>query len=105
AGANFRTVDLSPRGRPVHSLHIVADSAAALEVKPEDAAHFAHLVAETGALFGARHYRNYHFLLTLSDHVAHFGLEHHESSDNRVGERFLIDEDTRKLSAILLPHE
>ncbi|PYI82175.1 MAG: peptidase M61 [Verrucomicrobia bacterium] len=105
AGAHFRTIDLSPRGRPAHSLHIVADSAAALEVKPEDAAHFAHLVAETGALFGARHYRNYHFLLTLSDHVAHFGLEHHESSDNRQAEKYLTDPDSLKLMALLLPHE
>src|SRR5439155_13984561 len=105
AGIHFRTVDLTPGANPSHALHMVADSAAALEIKPEDAGHFSHLVAETGALFGARHYRQYHFLLTLSEHVAHFGLEHHQSSDDRVGERFLIDEDTRKLSAILLPHE
>ena len=58
-----------------------------------------------GALFGARHYRAYHFLLTLSDHVAHFGLEHHESSDNRQGEKYLIDADSLKLKAGLLPHE
>jgi predicted metalloprotease with PDZ domain len=83
----------------------VADSAAALELKPADAAHFSHLVAETGALFGARHYRDYHFLLTLSDHVANFGLEHHESSDNRQPEKYLTDPDTLKLVALLLPHE
>ena len=65
--------------------------------KPEDARHFARLVPETGALFGARHYRAYHFLLTLSDHVAHFGLEHHESSDNRLGEKYLIDADLLKV--------
>jgi predicted metalloprotease with PDZ domain len=105
AGAHFRTVDLTPGAVPAHALHLAADSAAALELKPEDAAHFSQLVAETGALFGARHYGNYHFLLTLSDHVAHFGLEHHESSDNRLGERYLIDEEARKLGAILLPHE
>ena len=105
AGIHFRTVDLTPGANPSHALHMVADSAPALEIKPEDAGHFSHLVAETGALFGARHYRQYHFLLTLSEHVAHFGLEHHQSSDNRVGERFLIDEEARKLSAILLPHE
>jgi predicted metalloprotease with PDZ domain len=105
AGAYFRTVDLSPGARPPHFLHIVADSAAALELKPEDGRHFSHLVAETGALFGARHYRAYHFLLTLSDHVAHFGLEHHESSDNRVDEKYLIDADLLKLKAGLLPHE
>ena len=104
-GAHFRTVDLSPGAKPSHSLHIAADSAAALEMKPEDEAHFRHLVAETGALFGARHYRNYHFLLTLSDHVAHFGLEHHESSDNRQPEKYLTDPDPLKLMALLLPHE
>lgn len=105
AGAYFRTVDLSPGGKPPHSLHIVADSAAALEIKPEDSRHFSRLVAEAGELFGARHYRAYHFLLTLSDHVAHFGLEHHESSDNRQGEKYLIDADSLKLKASLLPHE
>jgi len=105
AGAHFRTVDLAPGVKPAHQLHVAADSAAALELKPADAAHFAHLVAETGALFGARHYRNYHFLLTLSDHVAHFGLEHHESSDNRQPEKYLTDPDTLKVMALLLPHE
>ena len=58
----------------------------------EQIEHYKNLVAETGALFGSRHYRNYHFLLTLSDHVASFGLEHHESSDDRIGERGLMDE-------------
>ena len=105
AGAYFRIVDLTPGGKPPHSLHIVADSAAALELKPEDSRHLSHLVAETGALFGARHYQAYQFLLTLSDHVAHFGLEHHESSDNRTGEKYLIDADSLKLKAGLLPHE
>jgi predicted metalloprotease with PDZ domain len=105
AGAYFRTVDLTPGGKLPHSLHIVADSEAALEIKPEDSRHFSRLVAETGELFGARHYRAYHFLLTLSDHVAHFGLEHHESSDNRQGEKYLIDADSLKLKASLLPHE
>ncbi|MHB8523905.1 MAG: M61 family metallopeptidase [Limisphaerales bacterium] len=105
AGAHFRTVDLSPGADPPHFIHIAGDSAAALEIKPDDQRHFSQLVAETGALFGARHYRSYHFLLTLSDHVAHFGLEHHESSDDRQGERYLIDEDPRKLMALLLPHE
>jgi predicted metalloprotease with PDZ domain len=105
AGAHFRTVDLSPGSKPPHFLHIVADSAAALEMKPEDGRHLSHLVAETGALFGSRHYTAYHFLLTLSDHVAHFGLEHHESSDNRQGEKYLIDADLLKLKAGLLPHE
>jgi predicted metalloprotease with PDZ domain len=105
AGAYFRSIDLSPKAGPAHELDIVADSAAALEIKPEDSRHFAHLVTETGALFGARHYRSYHFLLTLSEYVAHFGLEHHESSDNREGEKYLTDEEDRMSGAFLLCHE
>jgi predicted metalloprotease with PDZ domain len=60
---------------------------------------------EAGALFGSRHYRDYHFLFTLSDHVAHFGLEHHESSDDRLGERTLVDASQRSATAYLLSHE
>ena len=75
---------------------MAADSDRALEVAPDDIDHYRNLVKETGALFGARHYRNYHFLYTLSDHVAHFGLEHHESSDDRTGERTLIEPDRFK---------
>ena len=105
AGAYFRTVDLSPGAAPPHFLHMAADSAAALELNPEDARCFARLVPETAALFGARHYRSYHFLLTLSDHVAHYGLEHHESSDNREAEKYLVDPDLLKVRAGLLPHE
>jgi predicted metalloprotease with PDZ domain len=105
AGEYFRTVDLSPGSKPGHFLHMVADAASDLEIKPEDIGHFRHLVSEANALFGAHHYTSYHFLLTLSDRVAHFGLEHHESSDDRVAEKFLTDEDTRRLGASLLPHE
>jgi predicted metalloprotease with PDZ domain len=105
AGQYFRTIDLTPGGNTLQTLNLAADSAAALEIKPEDLRHFSHLVAEENALFGAHHYGSYHFLLTLSDHVAHFGLEHHESSDDREGEKYLTDEDQRKLSADLLPHE
>jgi predicted metalloprotease with PDZ domain len=105
AGEFYRTVELGEVGGAPHQLHIVADTAAALEIKPEDTARFARLVREANALFGAHHYRDYHFLLTLSDQVAHFGLEHHASSDNRTAENFLTDEDSRAVSADLLPHE
>jgi len=105
AGEFFRTIDLSPGKQPPHFLHIVADSAAALEIKPEDIHHFSQLVTEANALFGAHHYRGYHFLVTLSDQVSHFGLEHHESSDDRLGENYLTDESARTAAADLLPHE
>jgi len=104
-GAHYRTIDLgSDLGAP-HYLHLAGDSAQAVDIPKDLAAEFKNLVSETGALFGTRHYRDYHFLLTLSDHVAHFGLEHHESSDDRVDERTLIDSGPRTQSAFLLPHE
>lgn len=105
SGRHYRTVDLGTADGRAHLLHIAADSDRALEIEPATEAGYKNLVAEAGALFGARHYRDYHFLLSLSDHVAHFGLEHHESSDDRTGERFLIDEAPRSVDAPLLPHE
>jgi predicted metalloprotease with PDZ domain len=105
AGAMFRVVPLNPGSSPSHEIDIAADSAAALEMSPERAAAYSRLVDEAQALFGATHYRDYHFLLTLSDHTAHFGLEHHESSDDRIHERSLIDPDLWRRHASLLPHE
>ena len=105
AGAHYRTIDLGADGGLRHYLHLAADSDRAVEISPESTAGFKNLVAETGALFGSRHYRDYHFLLTLSDHVAHFGLEHHESSDDRVSERALVDDSLKTVTAGLLPHE
>ncbi|HXR03905.1 MAG TPA: M61 family peptidase [Verrucomicrobiae bacterium] len=105
AGEYFRVVDLSSGQPPVQVIDIVADSAAALEMKPEEIRHFSHLVTEANALFGAHHYRDYHFLLTLSDRVAHFGLEHHESSDDRLGENYLTDDSVLRASTDLMPHE
>jgi len=105
AGQYFRTIDLTPGELPPHFLHLAADSAAALEIKPDDIRHFTQLVKEANALFGAHHYRDYHFLLTLSDHVSHFGLEHHESSDDRCGENYLTDDGARRAFPDLLPHE
>lgn len=106
AGAHYRAVPLAaPAGAPEHVLHLVADSDAALQPKPEALAPLQHLVPEAYALFGAHHYGRYDFLLTLSDHVAHFGLEHHESSDNRLAERALLEEPLLLSGATLLPHE
>ncbi|MCA1609710.1 MAG: M61 family peptidase [Acidobacteria bacterium] len=105
AGKYFRVVPLSDSA-PAHRLDIAADSQAALEMTAHTLRALKNLVAETGALFGSRPYAHYDFLLTLSDSVAHFGLEHHQSSDNRVAERSLVDEDKRKANLRdLLPHE
>ena len=104
-GAHYKTFDLGTDMGIPHYLHVAADSDRALEAPQEVIEHFKKLVKETGVLFGARHYRSYHFLYTLSDHVAHFGLEHHESSDDRTGERSLIEPDILRASGYLLPHE
>src|SRR6202011_2140273 len=105
AGSHFRTVDLG--GTPAVSLHIAADSEAALEISPATTGRLRKLVQEATALFGATHYGEYHFLLTLSDRIGYEGIEHHQSSDNRLAERSLIDESLLRSSGVvtLLPHE
>ncbi|MFI5059188.1 MAG: M61 family metallopeptidase [Candidatus Acidiferrales bacterium] len=105
AGAYLRTIELSKGEQPEHRIHIAADSAAANEATPAQVQHLRQLVAETGALFGARHYRRYDFLLSLTDNMHTDGVEHHESSDNRVGERMLLDPMVFETGMDLLPHE
>jgi predicted metalloprotease with PDZ domain len=106
AGAHYRKIELTKPGEtPVHVIDMVSESEAGLAMTPADEAAYRKLVAETGALFGARHYLQYHFLLTLSDDAGHHGVEHHQSSDNSVGERTLIDPELHLLEAGLLPHE
>ena len=104
-GLHYRTIELGRDGPIAHYLHLAGDSDRAIEITPEQIQHYQNLVSEAGELFGSRHYRSYHFLFTLSDHVASFGLEHHESSDDRIGERGVVDEAPRKVNADLLPHE
>ena len=106
AGDHYRKIELSKPGEtPVHVVDMVSESDAALAMTPADEAAYRKLVAETGALFGARHYLDYHFLLTLSDDAGHHGVEHHQSSDNSLGERTLIDDDMHMLDADIMPHE
>jgi predicted metalloprotease with PDZ domain len=63
-------------------------------------------MTEAEAMFGVKHYRSYRFLVAMSDHISHFAIEHHECSDNRVPEKFLIDDAYRKSwYAWVLPHE
>jgi predicted metalloprotease with PDZ domain len=106
AGSHYRRIELTkPSETPVHVIDMVGESEAALAMTPADEAAYRKLVAETGALFGARHYSEYHFLLTLSDEAGHHGVEHHQSSDNSVRERTLLEPELQLLEAELLPHE
>ena len=104
-GEHFREVPLGVVGGAPHFVEMAADSEAAMEPKHETRESWGRLIREGQALFGARHYDSYRFLLTLSDGVAHFGLEHHQSSDDRVKERTLLEEELTRSSATLLPHE
>lgn len=105
AGAHFRSVPLPLADGPPHELDLAGDSPASIQLSPALERNFTQLVAEAAGLFGAHHYNRYRFLLALSDNVRPSGLEHHESSDNRLPERSLLDDDERKLGAGLLPHE
>src|ERR1700685_219164 len=106
AGSHYRRLPISKPGEtPLHVIDRVSESEAGLAMSPADEAAYRKLVAETGALFGARHYSEYHFLLTLSDEAGHHGVEHHQSSDNSVRERTLLEPDLQLLEAGLLPHE
>jgi predicted metalloprotease with PDZ domain len=105
AGRHYRTVGIGTDNGIPHYVHFAGDSEESVAAPDELIAHYRSLVNETGALFQSRHYRDYHFLVTLSDHVANFGLEHHESSDDRVKERTLIEASGRTAEASLLSHE
>jgi predicted metalloprotease with PDZ domain len=106
AGDHYRKIELTKPGEtPVHVIDMVSESDAGLAMTTADEAAYRKLVAETGALFGARHYLEYHFLLTLSDEAGNHGVEHHQSSDNSVRERTLLEPDLHLMEAGLLPHE
>ena len=104
-GSHLRRIDLTPPSGVPHFLDMVSDNEAALDMSQSQIAAYKNLVIQTNALFGSHHYNHYDFLYTLSDQVAHFGLEHHQSSDDRVSERTLLDDDLRRTNADLLPHE
>ena len=105
AGVHARKIDLTGASGAKTTLNLVADDEADLAIPAAQEAAYKSLVAEAEALFGAHHFTHFDFLYTLSDQVAHFGLEHHQSNDDRVAARTLIDSNLIRLSADLLPHE
>ncbi len=105
AGRFFREIPLAPDVSPKHFVDLAGDGPEDLNVSTALIDSWSNLVRETGALYKSRHYLSYHFLVTLSDSVAHFGLEHHQSSDDRVEARGLVDDELVMLNGDLLPHE
>jgi predicted metalloprotease with PDZ domain len=105
AGAYLREVPIGTVDGAAHFLSLAAETPGDLELRPEQKAAFEKLVLEAQALFGAHHYDSYRFLTTLSDSVAHFGLEHHQSSDDRVLGRSLVDPELFLGTGTLWSHE
>ncbi len=105
SGPYMKVFQLTPDGPVRHELDVAADDPSLLDVPPELLESYQRLVNEALALYQSHHYREYHFLLTLSDNVMGLGQEHHESSDDRVPARTLIDPGKRLLEAGLFPHE
>jgi predicted metalloprotease with PDZ domain len=106
AGAYFREIPIGAGSGSPHFLVLACDSPAGLKVSDAVKTQYDRLVAEAGQLFGVRHYRSYRFLVALSDQIRSDAIEHHESSDNRMPERFFIDDELRKSTGVwVLPHE
>jgi predicted metalloprotease with PDZ domain len=105
-GVHVKEIPIGPAEGPPHFLVLACDSSAGLEISAEWKEDFTKLVTEAGALFGARHYRSYRFLVAMSDQLYSDAIEHHQCSDNRMPERFLLEDSHRKSKlAWLLPHE
>ncbi|MGA9333860.1 MAG: M61 family peptidase [Rudaea sp.] len=105
AGIHFKRIDLDPGAKiPVH-MDIVADHPADLQVSDAQVQVSRNLIAQAYRLFGSHHYDHYDFLFTLSEETGHFGLEHHQSSDDRLAEKYFIKNDNYLVGATLLPHE
>ena len=105
AGVHFRRFAIYDAPGVSAEIDAISDSESALDWSPQTVQQYRNLVREALALYGARHWQHYHFLFTLSDNVTSFGLEHHQSSDDRVAERSIVDPELREASASLLPHE
>jgi predicted metalloprotease with PDZ domain len=106
-GEFLRTVELKPKNFPPTFLHLVSESAEAVQLDDKVIEKYRNVASEAGALFGGAHFAEYHFLVTCSDEVGESGVEHLSSSMDGVRERDLIDDKKRKNPwvAELLPHE
>lgn len=82
AGVNYKRIDLSPDPADPVFLDVFADSAADLEVMPEELAAHRALAVQAQRLFASHHYRHYDFLFSLSNVLGGSGLEHHQSSED-----------------------
>ncbi len=104
-GQYYKTFDVTGTSPVKHTLDVLADSPSALNPSSELLQKITHIHEEAEAMIGARHYNHYQWLLTLSDIGGSEGLEHHESSEDGVYEKSLVDPDLQFDLADLLSHE
>ena len=106
-GEFLRTIELKGKDMPPGFLHLVSESASAVQIDESLAAKHSTLLTEAGLLYGGAHFKEYHFLVTCSDQAGETGVEHLSCSMNGVKERDLVDEKKRRnwWVSTLLPHE
>jgi len=105
AGHYFKRYDLDPGAKiPVH-MNVVADTAEAVEAKPEQLELHRNLIKQAYKLFQSQHYKHYDFLFALSDEFGGVGREHHQSSENGVKLDYFTDWNKAESMRGLLPHE
>ncbi|MBY0238868.1 MAG: peptidase M61 [Burkholderiaceae bacterium] len=105
AGRYHKRYDLDPGAKlPVH-LNVFADTAEAVEAKPEQIEPHRALIQQTYKLFNSQHYAHYDFLLALSEEFGGVGREHHQSSENGVKLDYFTDWNKAESVRGLLPHE
>lgn len=105
AGRYFKRYDLDPGAKlPVH-LNVFADTAEAVEAKPEQIELHRALIQQSYKLFNSQHYAHYDFLLALSEEFGGIGREHHQSSENGVKLDYFTGWDKAESVRGLLPHE
>ena len=105
AGRYYKQFDLDPGAKVPVRLNIVADSAEALDAKPEQIELHRALVRQAYKLFNSQHYTHYDFLFALSDDFGGVGREHHQSSENGVKSNYFTEWSKTEAVRTLLPHE
>jgi len=104
AGANYRRIDIDPRGEAVH-LNIVSDEPGNIAPTAEQLRLYEAMVTQADRLYGSRHFDRYEFLLGLTDQMGGIGLEHHRSSENTHAPDFFTNWGKSAGNRDLLAHE
>jgi len=104
-GAYERVVPLTSTAGMTNEVDLFGEAPEDIEPTELEIDRWKRLVTQADRLFASRHWQHYHFLLSLSDTIPPNGVEHHESSADRLSERYLTDADLYRGGADLLPHE